>query len=96
MCFPQIAYNFLCTFHMLKVCLFSKVHVIISICTIMYLFVILVSENRVLEMIAGGTPYENGIFRMKLVLSSDFPRSPPKGLAISCVPLIFSGHRESE
>ncbi|KAK1294283.1 Ubiquitin-conjugating enzyme E2 22 [Acorus calamus] len=27
----------------------------------------------------GGTPYENGIFRMKLLLSHDFPHSPPKG-----------------
>nr|XP_010913731.1 ubiquitin-conjugating enzyme E2 22 [Elaeis guineensis]XP_029118621.1 ubiquitin-conjugating enzyme E2 22 [Elaeis guineensis] len=26
-----------------------------------------------------GTPYENGIFRMKLLLSHDFPQSPPKG-----------------
>lgn len=25
------------------------------------------------------TPYENGIFRMKLLLSRDFPQSPPKG-----------------
>lgn len=26
-----------------------------------------------------GTPYENGVFRMKLILSRDFPHSPPKG-----------------
>uniref|UniRef100_A0A7N0UAE2 E2 ubiquitin-conjugating enzyme n=1 Tax=Kalanchoe fedtschenkoi TaxID=63787 RepID=A0A7N0UAE2_KALFE len=26
-----------------------------------------------------GTPYENGVFRMKLILSLDFPHSPPKG-----------------
>ncbi|XP_054803953.1 ubiquitin-conjugating enzyme E2 22-like [Prosopis cineraria] len=26
-----------------------------------------------------GTPYENGVFRMKLLLSHDFPNSPPKG-----------------
>lgn len=26
-----------------------------------------------------GTPYENGVFRMKLKLSHDFPHSPPKG-----------------
>ncbi|CAO2831500.1 unnamed protein product [Amaranthus hypochondriacus] len=26
-----------------------------------------------------GTPYENGVFRMKLILSSDFPHTPPKG-----------------
>ncbi|KAE8686465.1 hypothetical protein F3Y22_tig00111061pilonHSYRG00125 [Hibiscus syriacus] len=27
---------------------------------------------------ASGTPYENGVFRMKLLLSRDFPHSPPK------------------
>ncbi|KAM2137887.1 hypothetical protein ACFX1Q_010011 [Malus domestica] len=26
-----------------------------------------------------GTPYENGVFHMKLLLSRDFPHSPPKG-----------------
>ncbi|KAI9121281.1 hypothetical protein K1719_008314 [Acacia pycnantha] len=26
-----------------------------------------------------GTPYENGVFRMKLLLSRDFPNCPPKG-----------------
>ncbi|XP_020102313.1 ubiquitin-conjugating enzyme E2 22-like isoform X2 [Ananas comosus] len=26
-----------------------------------------------------GTPYENGLFRMKLILSHDFPQCPPKG-----------------
>ncbi|CAN6443289.1 unnamed protein product [Victoria cruziana] len=26
-----------------------------------------------------GTPYENGVFRVKLVLSHEFPRSPPNG-----------------
>lgn len=26
-----------------------------------------------------GTPYENGVFRMKLILNRDFPHSPPKG-----------------
>lgn len=30
-----------------------------------------------------GTPYENGIFRMKLLLSRDFPQSPPKGYFIT-------------
>ncbi|KAK3010516.1 hypothetical protein RJ639_011007 [Escallonia herrerae] len=32
-----------------------------------------------------GTPYETGIFRMKLILSHDFPYSPPKGLSLSLV-----------
>eukprot|EP00049_Salpingoeca_infusionum_P006938 m.113022 g.113022 ORF g.113022 m.113022 type:complete len:189 (-) comp13499_c0_seq2:357-923(-) len=29
------------------------------------------------------TPYEGGVFRMKLVMSSDFPQSPPKGYFIT-------------
>lgn len=28
---------------------------------------------------ADGTPYEGGVFRMKLILSHDFPQTPPKG-----------------
>ncbi|RCV22055.1 hypothetical protein SEVIR_4G157800v4 [Setaria viridis] len=31
----------------------------------------------------GGTPYENGVFRMKLLLSRDFPQSPPKGFFLT-------------
>jgi len=30
-----------------------------------------------------GTPYENGVFRMKLILSRDFPQSPPKGFFLT-------------
>ncbi|PWZ18797.1 Ubiquitin-conjugating enzyme E2 22 [Zea mays] len=30
-----------------------------------------------------GTPYENGVFRMKLLLSHDFPQSPPKGFFLT-------------
>ncbi|KAF6151916.1 hypothetical protein GIB67_010490 [Kingdonia uniflora] len=29
------------------------------------------------------TPYENGVFRMKLILSHDFPHSPPKGYFVT-------------
>ena len=32
-----------------------------------------------LSRIAAGTPFEGGVFRMKLVLGPDFPASPPKG-----------------
>ena len=28
---------------------------------------------------AAGTPYEGGVFRMKLVLGAEFPQVPPKG-----------------
>ena len=28
----------------------------------------------------GGTPYENGLFKMKLVLPKEFPASPPQGI----------------
>jgi ubiquitin-protein ligase len=37
------------------------------------------SSMSILDL-AAGTPYENGVFRMKLLLSHDFPHSPPKGL----------------
>ncbi|XP_066377632.1 ubiquitin-conjugating enzyme E2 22-like isoform X1 [Miscanthus floridulus] len=30
-----------------------------------------------------GTPYEYGVFRMKLLLSHDFPQSPPKGFFLT-------------
>ncbi|OIW09494.1 hypothetical protein TanjilG_14124 [Lupinus angustifolius] len=33
--------------------------------------------------IDAGTPYENGIFHMKLLLSRDFPHSPPKGFFLT-------------
>ena len=29
---------------------------------------------------AAGTPYEDGAFRMKMILGADFPRTPPKGM----------------
>ncbi|XP_010558123.1 PREDICTED: ubiquitin-conjugating enzyme E2 22-like [Tarenaya hassleriana] len=32
-----------------------------------------------------GTPYENGVFRLKLSLSHDFPHSPPKGYFLTKV-----------
>lgn len=28
---------------------------------------------------AAGTPFEDGVFRMKLIIGADFPQSPPKG-----------------
>ncbi|CAA6661949.1 unnamed protein product [Spirodela intermedia] len=33
--------------------------------------------------VSAGTPYENGTFRMKLLLSHDFPQSPPKGFFLT-------------
>ncbi|XP_047310835.1 ubiquitin-conjugating enzyme E2 22-like [Impatiens glandulifera] len=30
-----------------------------------------------------GTPYENGVFRMKLVLNHDYPDTPPKGFFLT-------------
>jgi len=29
-----------------------------------------------------GTPFEGGLFKMKLVLGSDFPNAPPKGTSL--------------
>ncbi len=33
---------------------------------------------------AAGTPFEGGVFRMKLVLGADFPDAPPKGARRRC------------
>ncbi|BBN09191.1 ubiquitin-conjugating enzyme E2 S [Marchantia polymorpha subsp. ruderalis] len=30
-----------------------------------------------------GTPYEGGVFRMKLILNQDFPQTPPKGYFVT-------------
>ena len=40
--------------------------------------------------LAAGTPYDNGVFRMKLLLSRDFPHSPPKGMDMLEKSKIFS------
>ncbi len=37
------------------------------------------SPNRFPE---AGTPYEGGVFKMKLKLGADFPQAPPKGEVI--------------
>lgn len=42
------------------------------------------SEQNVCEVLADidgpvGTPYEHGVFRIRLSLSPDYPHSPPKG-----------------
>lgn len=31
------------------------------------------------SFLTAGTPYEGGLFRVKLVLGKDFPAAPPKG-----------------
>ncbi len=36
-----------------------------------------------LTYIKEGTPYEGGVFRVKLVLSNDFPTAPPKGVFLT-------------
>lgn len=43
-----------------------------------YLFLMYSPKCKFLY-VAAGTPYESGVFRMKLLLSHDFPQSPPKG-----------------
>ena len=39
--------------------------------------------------VAEGTPFEGGVFKMKLVLGSEFPTAPPKGVSLS--PLAATG-----
>ena len=49
---------------------------------------IIVNEENITDIQAElmgpvGTPFEGGVFRLKLVLSSDFPASPPKGFFLT-------------
>eukprot|EP00887_Chlorella_sp_A99_P004687 scaffold4.g4687.t1 len=49
---------------------------------------VLVNEDNVGEVQAeyegpAGTPFEGGLFRMKLVFGADFPASPPKGFFLT-------------
>ena len=49
---------------------------------------IIVNEENITDIQAElqgpvGTPFEGGVFRLKLVLSSDFPSSPPKGFFLT-------------
>ena len=44
---------------------------------------------------AVGTPFESGVFKMKLVLGSDFPNVPPKGEQCSLLPLLMLLHPTS-
>jgi ubiquitin-protein ligase len=45
---------------------------------------VIINESNIADIQAeydgpAGTPFEGGLFRMKLVLGSDFPNAPPKG-----------------
>jgi ubiquitin-conjugating enzyme E2 S len=45
---------------------------------------VIINESNISDIQAeydgpAGTPFEGGLFRMKLVLGSDFPNAPPKG-----------------
>lgn len=39
---------------------------------------------------AAGTPYQDGSFRMKMVLGADFPRTPPKGMPQPCATTLIT------
>ena len=45
--------------------------------------IILYKIHPVNSTILAGTPYEAGIFKVKLVLQRDFPASPPKGSSLT-------------
>lgn len=36
-----------------------------------------------MKFLPAGTPYAGGLFRVRLVLSKDFPSSPPKGYFVT-------------
>ena len=51
---------------------------------IFILLQVIINESNIADIQAdyegpSGTPFEGGLFRMKLVLGTDFPNAPPKG-----------------
>lgn len=53
---------------------------------------LLSSKLTSLKCTTAGTPYEDGTFRMKMILGPDFPNTPPKGTLthFSCLELVWS------
>lgn len=47
-----------------------------------------------LMSLEAGTPYEGGMFRMKLVLGRDFPAAPPQGKSYQPTLGAFSSAKE--
>ena len=47
----------------------------------------LATPKFTITTLLGGTPYEGGKFKVKLVLSKDFPASPPRG-EFHCIDVI--------
>lgn len=41
------------------------------------------TDRVVRSFLLGGTPYEGGVFRIKLALGKDFPAAPPKGFFLT-------------
>ena len=51
---------------------------------------VILNEQNITDIVAEldgpvGTPFEGGLFRMRLTLGSDFPQSPPKGVFMTKV-----------
>lgn len=41
------------------------------------------APSCLVAVFAAGTPYQDGAFRMKMILGPDFPHTPPKGTLLS-------------
>eukprot|EP00959_Pyramimonas_sp_CCMP1952_P088801 1857914-Pyramimonas_sp.AAC.1 len=49
---------------------------------------VFMNEHNIADIVAelegpAGTPYEGGVFKMKLILPSDFPNTPPRGFFVT-------------
>jgi len=49
---------------------------------------VIMNEENIADIVAeldgpAGTPYAGGVFKMKLILPSDFPQTPPKGFFVT-------------
>eukprot|EP00741_Cyanophora_paradoxa_P014888 tig00020828_g14362.t1 len=49
---------------------------------------VIINEEKITDVVADiegpvGTPYEGGVFRMRLALGQDFPQAPPRGYFIT-------------
>ena len=49
----------------------------------MYIPCTICTTDCILSFLTAGTPYAGGLFRMKLVLSKNFPSEPPKGFFLT-------------
>lgn len=60
-------------------CLYVLLHIVSSLCFAAIFFILFILPSGRSLTYSECTPYEKGVFHLKLTLSSDFPASPPRG-----------------